>query len=198
MSRIPREDVWAYTFDNQIYAKCPCCMITKLHRFSSKGKHAWARGHIIPARMKPPDIIENIRPICIECNKNDKSYDSNYHYMVVINTMTIQERDEKLKTIKYHIKRVIDDPKITLCIGFNAYGEPCTFQKKARSPFCKKCSKNKRKHLCRYMLNSHAETLTVLLQLTQNESIYDDDELEDIKAGISEFERQIKMFRRKL
>ena len=198
MSRISREDVWNYTFESSRTDICPCCLKTKLHYSCSSGDNGWVRGHIIPARLKCPDIIENIRPICIECNKNDKSYDSNYHYMVSIGTMSVQTCNEKLKEIEVQINKVIADPSITVCVGFTVDGTSCKYQKKPRSLFCKKCLKYERTNYHYYTMYSNYETLVIYKNLIKYNIDFDDDEITNMRSTIARLEHEIRICKMKL
>lgn len=107
MVRISHDWIWSEWIGDLIddYI-CLCCKKTKIHRVSEDKSHDWVRGHIIHDKgdpetgKKPPEIVENIRPICKDCNDKDQKYPTSYHYMVKLGTMTKDEMNKNLANIR--------------------------------------------------------------------------------------------------
>jgi hypothetical protein len=100
MSRINKDHVWEQYFGHSLIELCMCCQNVLIYRYAfsdpflpKPNKRNWHKGHIIPARLTGPDIMENLNPICRECNEKDKKYKSNYHYRVKLKLMTKEEAD---------------------------------------------------------------------------------------------------------
>lgn len=71
-----RNQVWRKYCGNSLDSKCFCCLQELKYE-------TWEAGHIIPASKGGPDTIENLRPICISCNRsmgdtNMKTFMKNY------------------------------------------------------------------------------------------------------------------------
>lgn len=100
MVRISHAWVWSEWIGDLIdESVCMCCK-----------KHDWVRGHIIPDKedpitnKKPTEMVENIWPICVSCNKDDMEYPTNLHYALYLGTVTKSEVDEKLLSIRASLK----------------------------------------------------------------------------------------------
>lgn len=101
MKQFPRDIVWIRHFDAALSGKCPCCLTKTIKKYWSDGEFGWHRGHIIPSKHVSVGILENLEPICLDCNKNDKVFDTNYDYRVSIGTMTKEECETKLSEIRF-------------------------------------------------------------------------------------------------
>lgn len=168
MSRIDYEDIWLHHLGNVQSANCPCCNQVVIHRGSKNtGRRDWDRGHIIPDRLYGPDILENVRPICTTCNKNDKTYASNYHYMALaLGRMTLQEANASTREIWDMFDRQRNNLSMVQCLGLvHATGEACTKSRKANSYFCAVHGKKPAQHF-QYQTQQHREVL--LQQLWQD------------------------------
>ena len=137
MSRHSHNDVWKHHNDLNPTAPCPSCNLVTLYREALPGqKRNWQRGHIIHHKNQGPDILENIRPICLQCNANDKAYYSNYHYMVSLGLMTLEDAKRGCEVIMSEYDRKRQDPKADLCIANTKSGARCKHKKKPRSMYC--------------------------------------------------------------
>lgn len=58
-----RNQVWRRYCGNSLDSKCFCC-------HQDIKYETWEAGHVIPASKGGPDTIENLRPICISCNRS--------------------------------------------------------------------------------------------------------------------------------
>lgn len=129
MSRLDRAYIWFFHFYSSDEALCPSCLTTVMSYESD-----WQKGHIIPAR-KPfcgPDIYENIRPICKDCNSKDKHLPSNYHYMVKIGKMRQEDLEPALKKIWTRDQEIKDHHALSIC-GVSV----CSHNKIPHSQYCK-------------------------------------------------------------
>jgi hypothetical protein len=70
--RVPRYNnvktkstLWIYQFGEVQNALCCCCNKTDMNYFDE-----WHKGHVISKKDGGSDMIENIRPICPECNRS--------------------------------------------------------------------------------------------------------------------------------
>jgi hypothetical protein len=79
----------------------------------------WHIGHIIHHKNSGPDIYENLRPICLNCNKNDKKDDktglSSYHYMASIGTMLLEHVEPAIAKIRAARAFYEEDPRRGQC-----------------------------------------------------------------------------------
>jgi len=150
--------------------------MTVIYRDKSYGPHGWHSGHIIPDKDGGPNFLENHRPICIECNTNDKKYKSNYHYMASIGTMTMEEAErsyiELFERLEY-IRRNIDCNR---CIGYYNNGNKCTYRKKPHSLFCGRCGRNPKIQFDRYSRWLTKEVMAIHKSALKAAYIYGDDE----------------------
>jgi len=107
MPNLRREDIWEYHLGNKKKSKCLSCKFIKIKRNAKKGsKHEWESGHILPNGDGKMEIYENIRPICKECNIDDRKYVDSLEYMVAIGTLSQKKADKKrrkLKDLMHHI-----------------------------------------------------------------------------------------------
>lgn len=188
MSRIPREDVWFNSFGKAKAVACQCCKMVAIHADKSKGKHGWHRGHIVPAKEGKPDIVENLEPICLECNINDKSYPTNYHYRVALGTMSLEKCNSKLQQLYSLFDAVHNDSSVMQCLAKN-----CSFKRKPRSLFCARHRRNSDDHILYYIDSSCTSSINIYVRTLHNmKSIADindqDDmlEIEIIKSMIGE------------
>jgi hypothetical protein len=60
-----RQKIWRHWLGNVKFAKCPCCEERTIYRDISRG---WSFGHDIPFSKGGTNHIENIIPICAQCN----------------------------------------------------------------------------------------------------------------------------------
>ena len=93
ISKQLRYKVWMYQFGNIAIANCPCCNQQEIHL----GVNNWDAGHILSENNKGPTILENLIPICKNCNckMSSTNWDS-----YVYNTYGIKylvESNEKCK-----------------------------------------------------------------------------------------------------
>ena len=65
---IIRFNVWKTYIGRELEAKCFCCCKNKITPFT--GHHTFQAGHIIAERMGGKCEIDNLLPICRDCNKN--------------------------------------------------------------------------------------------------------------------------------
>lgn len=135
MSRIPREDVWSNYFGSRTSAFCPCCLITPL-KLDDDGS-TWQRGHIIPHCDQGPDIYENIRPICFDCNSRDRKYETSFHQMVFLGTMPLEDLDPALAKIQNAQTAYIENPQLTKCTATTKNGKPCDNRRTGLSVYCR-------------------------------------------------------------
>lgn len=97
---------------------CMCCRMTRINRSPIDNKRNWVRGHIIPNKKdhtnnkKMPEMIENIWPICPDCNDKDQSFPTNLHYAVYLGTMTKDEMEKRLLSIR----KCLDDAVVKTCV----------------------------------------------------------------------------------
>ena len=138
MVRLKRIDVWYFHFGAKYSAICPCCKANTLYLYQNN----WIKGHIIHDKNDGPEIYENIRPICLECNQDDQSYDDNFAYAVALGTMTEEERERGLTMIREaHAKRLREevmhekDP-MRKCISMTRKGDGCKHPRKPGSEHC--------------------------------------------------------------
>lgn len=138
MSRLSPEDIWSHHNGSLLMVKCPSCGVDVLERDAVDKKRNWVRGHIIHAKNLGPDILENVRPICLHCNKEDKKHNlySNYHYMVKLRRMTSQEADRACDAIMKLYDERRKNPHLDQCIARKQDGKWCTFKKKPHSAYC--------------------------------------------------------------
>lgn len=140
MSRIDWDDLWRHHFGDVESIQCPCCNNALI--FRDKNSRSWERGHIIPASKHGPDIYENVRPICLACNNNDKKYESNFHYMVYLGRMTKDDADRSVKEIWMAFDYQRQNFHMVLCLGTlkpkdkGQKGKPCDKKRKPNSLFC--------------------------------------------------------------
>lgn len=59
-----REKIWIYHYGNIAIAKCLCCNEQEIRL----GVNNWDAGHILSENNKGPTILENLIPICKNCN----------------------------------------------------------------------------------------------------------------------------------
>lgn len=137
---------------------CLCCGQTRIHlrgddSKAMKVKKDWARGHIIHAKYRGPDILENIRPICLECNINDKQFESNYHYMVYLGCMTEDEANRRVSAIRQLYAMQVNNLDSVKCIGVTQSGLKCTNERRPHELLCGVHNKNQEIHIARYGCN---------------------------------------------
>ena len=131
-SRIPFDDMWDF---HVLVSKFPC-LCCKQNIMIRDDHSTWNRGHIIHHACGGADILENVRPICLECNKNDtkkQGFPDSYAYMVKIGTMTEEERHLRLaqiRSVNPEAAKSVD------CIAIQKNGLKCT---NSRKPFSNKC-----------------------------------------------------------
>lgn len=175
MSRIPREDVWNFWLGNLNLASCFCCQGNMMDREDSK---TWVRGHLIHHKDHGLDIYENICPICIDCNTEDKSFPSNFHYRVYLGLMTKKEADAKVAEMEEHFNRSRNNPETNLCVA-----QGCQYRRKGRSLTCGVHASNKshtRYFLRDKVLEYRRSALERLKQILANKDAYDPDEFSQI------------------
>lgn len=136
MSRISRPVMWEAYFGESPTAECLCCSKPIRRDAPKHTAGGWARGHIIHAKDGGPDFIENIRPICEECNAKDKSSPTSYHYMVDNGVFTQAECDRKISYIKNLQLAALTNPLVLKCIGKTVAGERCANNRKGFRVVC--------------------------------------------------------------
>jgi hypothetical protein len=134
---------------------------------AKKGEEGeWIKGHIIHHKDLGPEIYENIRPICLECNKEDKRFVDSYEYMVFIGTMTAATRKEEIEKIKTLGERLARDRTPINCLL-------CENKKKPHSEYCGVHDRTdyhfKYKKYVRLMERQLERDLTLLNYLMNNE-----------------------------
>lgn len=92
MGEISHENLWDYHIIAAKYP-CLCCKRNIMIRDDHK---TWRRGHVVHVKHGGHYTYENVRPICLDCNKNDQSFTDSYAYMVYLGTMTEEERSQGL------------------------------------------------------------------------------------------------------
>lgn len=140
MSRIPRKDVWRRAHGMSHEAPCACCGV-----IIKRDSATWERGHIIPARLLGPDIHENIQPICLRCNIEDKQYPSTWHYAAHIGKITTAEADSRVAAIWKTFDRQREDPSLRRCLTVH-----CKHASKPPDMFCAKHSPQAPAQLAKY------------------------------------------------
>ena len=128
--------MWEAYFGNNPTANCLACSKTIIRDAPKHTTGGWARGHIIHAKNGGPDIIENVRPICEDCNVQDKFSATSYHYMVGIGKLDQEECDRRLAIIKNIQIASIANPLVLKCIGRTCSGERCTNNRKGFRVVC--------------------------------------------------------------
>ncbi len=186
MSRIERDDVWKQAFKREVIAICPCCKITKIYKSKGSGPYGWNRGHIIADTDGGLDVLDNLRPLCIDCNRKDwRDFKSNYHYSAHLGVMSEREAESKYLQLKYLLNRIYANNSMTKCISPDCKGP---FKRKANSFFCKVCGKRSNTNFLKY-LNSledyyskmHRETYNVYTDFN-NLNEEDIDEMQGLQA----------------
>lgn len=192
MSRIPRDAVWYNYFGRRPKAPCPCCL-KKTIRADGDGAD-WQRGHIIPHKLGGPDIYENIRPICFQCNQDDKKFETSYHHMVRLGTMKKEEIEPGLKKIRDAQAEYQKHPRLLLCDGWTVSRNmriPCKNKKGPRSKFCGVHKNNEQYR----PLTDEDKTLFSMLKLTKEallqKDLYDEDELQAWRECLELIKEQI-------
>jgi hypothetical protein len=195
MSRLHRENVWDFHINTEA-SKCLCCNYTIMKKNAKKGEEGeWDRGHIIHHKDQGPDIYENVRPICIACNKKDKNCKDSFDYMVKIKSMTNQQRTIKLEEIKRLARMYFENPKILHCKSYLNSGDPCPNKKKPHSEYCGIHGSNKITALEAMPIDIKMFVLEQLVQLKHvHKNTYnlikatdsDDEILQDIKRMANE------------
>lgn len=69
MSRIAHEYVWSSFYGARIIGQCPVCQ-KDIHADIHSSNEGWHRGHIISMADKGLDILPNVIPICVQCNRS--------------------------------------------------------------------------------------------------------------------------------
>jgi hypothetical protein len=153
MSRITRADIWSYHVGAIVReTRCLCCRTAVIKRDAKKTESGhWVRGHVIHHKNQGPDIYENIRPICLDCNQKDKKYKDSYAYMVILGTMTQEERLKNIASIRKVAVKYFDNPELLQC---TSYYEGRDIHRKHASS--RRCPRRPR----------HPHTLTLTLTLT--------------------------------
>jgi HNH endonuclease len=135
--RLTREHIWSYHMGLNMKGKCLCCEETEITYNAIKGDASyWHRGHIIHKRHAGPDIYENIRPICVQCNKADKNFETSYHYMVIIRPQLKLDVYGEINRIKYLAWYYLENPSILKCVK-------CGNNKMPKSEYCGNHDKSK-------------------------------------------------------
>jgi hypothetical protein len=132
MSMPSFEDVWDFHVLAREYP-CLCCKQNIMNRDDHK---TWRRGHIIHDTMGGSNIIENIRPICLECNIRDtkkQGFNDSYEYMVFLGTMSQEERFDGLMNIRSI------NPEISKSIRCSALLQNGNHCSNTRRPYSKTC-----------------------------------------------------------
>ena len=160
MSRINKDHVWQEYFGHSLMELCMCCQNVLIfrHAFSDPflpepNKRNWHRGHIIPDRLTGPDIMENLNPICTNCNIQDKKYESNYHYRVTLHLMTKEQAEAGVSRIREHAQKHITHPELYECIAIKKNTKKCTHKRLPHTPFCGVHKKKESSHLQKYADN---------------------------------------------
>ena len=87
MSRIPHENIWLSYYYAMTQAPCPICK-TIMHKDNHLNQpNGWNRAHIISSLSGGPDILPNVRPICIKCNLQMKN-DNLFIYLLKLKIIT--------------------------------------------------------------------------------------------------------------
>lgn len=115
----------------------------------------WHIGHIIPHDDQGPDIYENLRPICFDCNQEDKNHRTSYHHMVAIGTMLSEDLEPALARIEAMAEWYREDRRRKKCHemlqaspgnrGRRIAAKPCSNNKLPRHNVCGVHSKIKMK-----------------------------------------------------
>lgn len=107
MSRISRDWIWSEWIGDLVdETVCLCCKQSKINRLPVGKDYNWEKGHIIPSKKdpinnkKPSDFVENIWPICKNCNEYDRKYPTNLHYACHLGTISKEKADEMLVSIR--------------------------------------------------------------------------------------------------
>ncbi len=181
MSRIDRDDIWDFWLGNLNLAYCLCCQASMMDRHDSK---TWVRGHLIPHRDYGYDIYENIAPICIDCNTNDKPYPSNFHYRVYLKLMTLQKAREEVAKLEAIFITCKADPSFSKCVA-----EGCSHRRKSRLLTCGVHAGNKsheRYYLRDMMLRLRQSSLEHLKHIQSVQDCYDPLELQEVASTLTE------------
>ena len=138
MSRIEKPIIWNECVGNEIsQIDCMSCQKITLHRDPILGSYDWVKGHIIPSACdpktdrKPGDFVENLQPICEDCNDKDKKFLTNFHYRVHLGLMTAEDREEKLEKIR----SIVYGP-VRRCSAIKRNKETCTNIVHGKQIFC--------------------------------------------------------------
>jgi hypothetical protein len=149
--RLSRENVWYYHMGLNMKGICLCCEKTEIvYNANREDEDYWNRGHIIHKKDSGPDIYENIRPICVKCNRLDKAFESSYHYMASFRkpTMTEKDADREINIIKRLGDQYLENPLMLKCKHLfskkksSEKGNRCTNNKAPTSEYCAKHGPN--------------------------------------------------------
>lgn len=146
MSRVKRIDLWNRYFIKNT-GTCLCCTKAILKR---DDETTWHMGHIIGDKDRGTGCIDNLWPICVDCNNASKKFSSTYTYMAHIGTITMEkalyyENEQKLYLAKCAMGTV--DYK---CLGYNNNGNRCSFNR-ITNFCCRKHSENEQTWINKYM-----------------------------------------------
>jgi hypothetical protein len=154
MSRIEKPIIWNECVGNDIdKIECMCCQKVTLHRLPILGSYDWVKGHIIPSacdpkdNRKPGDFVENLQPICEDCNNKDKKFPTNFHYRVHLGLMTIEDCEERLEKI-----RTIVYGPVRRCNGLKRNKEKCMNIVHGKQIFCGSHVQKAKTHCNNYVL----------------------------------------------
>lgn len=125
MSRKDRKHVWTQIAGDKKRIRCPCCRKKVIVR--EKNGKSWEIEHIIKLCYGGPDIYENLTPICVKCNSDNKPYYSMYDYMAEIGVISQEVARIKVKTLKQLITQLFNaDHKGKHCLAITGRGKRCT------------------------------------------------------------------------
>ena len=198
MSRINKDHVWHEYFGDTLMELCMCCQNVLIFRYafsdpflSEPNKRNWHRGHIIPDRLTGPDIMENLNPICADCNIQDKKEESNYHYRVILGRMTKHQADLGVAHIRACAEKHISNPEFYECIALKKGKKKCSNKKLPHSPFCGIHKKKEEIHLQNYatgFLSRRMVAIDKLLSLHQQDPQDDYQQLLSMQKELSDME----------
>jgi hypothetical protein len=184
MSRLKRNDIWNTYFPWKTEGICLCCRKAKIFLFATRGNYgSWNAGHIIHQKDMGPDIYENIRPICENCNKNDKTYPTSYDYMVdgiYPPTMSREQANEGISRIKSIAIARLQNKDTMKCIGKKKNGQNCENNKKGNSLFCGIHEANGEEHLNNYGLEITESNIDMIKRRLRNFDV-DEEEIQILK-----------------
>ena len=188
MSRLKKEYIWEYYFNDKLKALCPCCRSVFLDRNHPK---SWEVGHIIHHKDLGPDIYENLRPVCKFCNDKDVAYENSYVYMVSIFTMLEEDVEPAINFILRKFDEYKNNPSLLKCIETTNKSEPCQYRKIPRSELCGRHIDKKKKEVLRQKKKYHQGLILIWYKLRAKidegvaNNTLDQDSMSDIMEFVS-------------